>query len=167
MRRLLTSCFGLGWLPVAPGTWGSLPPAIVFGLMCYLRAPTVVTSIVMAALALAGSVICVKCASGVIEATGKTDPREVVADEFAGQAVTFLAVPFLATDVISNSRIWTIVVLGFLLFRFFDIVKPFPIYRIQKLPKGWGILADDLLAGVYAGIVLQICISLWIGGQSG
>ena len=160
MRRLLASCFGLGWLPVAPGTWGSLPPAIVFGLMCYLRAPTVVTS--MAALALAGSVICVKCASDVIAATGKADPGEVVADEFAGQAVTFIAVGTAPTG-----QILATVVLGFLLFRFFDIVKPFPIYRIQKLPKGWGILADDLLAGVYAWIVLQICISLWIGGQSG
>ena len=159
MRRLAASCFGLGWLPVAPGTWGSLPPAIVFGLMCYLRAPSVVTSIVMAALALIGSVVCVKCASDVIAATGKTDPGEVVADEFAGQAVTFIAIGTAPTG-----QVVAIVVLGFLLFRFFDIVKPFPIYRIQKLPKGWGILADDLLAGVYAAIVLQICISLWIGG---
>jgi len=159
MRRLLTSCFGLGRLPVAPGTWGSLPPAIVFGLMCYLRAPTVVTSIVMAALALIGSVVCVKCASDVIAATGKADPGEVVADEFAGQAITFIAIGTAPTG-----QILATVVLGFLLFRFFDIVKPFPIYRIQKLPKGWGILADDLVSGVYAAIVLRVCISLWIGG---
>ena len=156
MRRLLTSCFGLGWLPVAPGTWGSLPPVAVFVLMCHFSAPPMLISIVMAVLALAGSVICIKCAPVVIAATGKADPREVVADEFAGQSVTFLAIP-LFIGAVSASQIWTTAVLGFLLFRLFDIVKPWPIRKFEKLPKGWGVLADDLLAGVYAGIILLLC----------
>ena len=95
MKRLLASCFGLGWLPVAPGTWGSLPPTLAFALMCLLSTSAVIVSIVMAVLALAGSVLCVKFAPASITATGKTDPGEVVADEFAGQAVTFLTIPFL------------------------------------------------------------------------
>ena len=162
MKRLLTSCFGLGRLPVAPGTWGSLPPAIVFGLMCHFGALPVVISIVMAALALAGSVVCVRFAPAAIEATGKNDPGEVVADEFAGQAIVFMTCPFLALGATSTGQIWAIAAAGFVLFRAFDITKPWPIYKLEKLPKGWGILADDLLAGVFAWIVLQICIKLFI-----
>ena len=164
MKRLLTSCFGLGRLPLAPGTWGSLPVAIVFGLMSQMQAPAVIISIVMAALALAGSIICVRFAPAAIAATGKNDPGEVVADELAGQAVTFLAAPLLSPEILSIRQIWIITAGGFLLFRLFDIVKPPPIRRLEKLPEGWGILADDLLAGVYAAIVLQIIIRLWIGG---
>ena len=161
MNRLLTSCFGLGRLPVAPGTWGSLPAAVVFGLLSSLNVPDITISIVMAVLAVAGSVVCVKFAPAIIAATGKKDPGEVVADELAGQAVTFLAVPFLVESTISNTRIWGIALLGFLLFRLLDITKPWPIRRLEKLPEGWGVLADDLLAGVYATVVLCICIMLW------
>ena len=76
MKRMLTSCFGLGRLPVAPGTWGSLPVMIIFGLMCQLHLSEFSISIVMAALVVAGSVICVKFAPAVIEATGKTIPAK-------------------------------------------------------------------------------------------
>ena len=156
MKNLLTSCFGLGWLPVAPGTWGSLPPAIVFALLCESGVSVVLISVIMTALALGGSIVCVRLAPAVIAATGKTDPGEVVADEFAGQAITFL---FLGMAPAGN--IWVTALLGFFVFRLFDIIKPWPIRKLEKLPKGWGILADDLLAGVYAGIVLVICIKLW------
>ncbi len=160
MKRLLTSCFGLGRLPVAPGTWGSLLVAIIFGLMCqfHLSGPSI--SIVMAALALAGSVICVKFAPAAIAATGKNDPGEVVADELAGQAVTFLAIPFFIPVILTTGQICIITSGGFLLFRLFDIVKPWPIRKLEKLPEGWGVLADDLLAGVYAGIVLLLCYKI-------
>ena len=124
-------------------------------------------SIVMAVLALVASVICVKFAPAVIAATGKSDPREVVADEFAGQAVTFLATPFLFTNTISTSQIWATTVLGFFLFRLFDIFKPWPGRKLEKLSKGWGILADDLSAGVYSGIALLIFLKLWLGGSAG
>jgi phosphatidylglycerophosphatase A len=162
MKRMLTSCFGLGRLPLCPGTWGSLPPAAIFALMWHFEAPAILILIVMAALALAGSVICVKFAPAAIAATGKADPREVVADEFAGQAVTFLAIPFLITAAISTRQIFIITVLGFLLFRLLDIIKPWPIHKAEKLSKGWGILADDLLAGIYAAIVLLLCFWVWI-----
>ena len=164
MKRLLASCFGLGRLPVAPGTWGSLPPAAVFAVMWHFGASAGLISVIMAALTLAGSAVCVICAPVVIRATGKADPRAVVADEFAGQALTFLAIPFLATATISTKQIWLTAVLGFLLFRLFDIVKPWPIRKAEKLPEGWGVLADDLLAGVNAALVLLVCFRLWIAG---
>lgn len=164
MKRLLASCFGLGRLPVAPGTWGSLPPTIIFALMCHLGASALLISFVMAALTLGGCAICIKLAPAVIAATGNTDPREVVADEFAGQALTFLAIAFLAVVVASARQIWVITALGFGLFRLFDIAKPWPIRKLEKLPKGWGVLADDLMASVYAAIVLQVCVRLWIIG---
>ncbi len=157
MKRLAASCFGLGRLPVAPGTWGSLPPVIVFGLMCHFGASPVLVSIVMAALALAGSVVCVKFAPAAITATGKSDPGEVVADELAGQAITFLVGPFLAMGAAPSGQVWVTAGAGFVLFRIFDIAKPWPIHKLEKLPEGWGILADDLMAGVCAAVGLLVC----------
>ena len=174
MKRLLTSCFGLGWLPLAPGSWGSLPPTIIFALMGVLwhglparensakMAEPLSISIVMAALVLAGSVICVRFAPAVIAATGENDPGEIVADEIAGQSATFLTIGFLAIETFSTRQILGTAVLGFLLFRALDTIKPWPIRKLEKLPEGWGILADDLMAGVYAGIILLLCLRLWI-----
>jgi len=120
--------------------------------------------IVMAVLALLGSFVCVRFAPVVIAATGKSDPGEIVADELAGQAVAFLAVAFLFGGSVSVSQIWITTGLGFLLFRLFDIVKPWPIHKLEKLPEGWGILADDILAGVFAAVILSVCFKLWIAG---
>jgi phosphatidylglycerophosphatase A len=113
----------------------------------------------MLVLTLAGSIVCVGCAPAVIALTGKSDPREVVADEFAGQALTFIAI-----GAVPTGRIWVVGLLGFVLFRLFDIVKPWPIRKLEKLPAGWGILADDLMAGVYAGVLLLISLRLWLPG---
>lgn len=158
-KRLLTSCFGLGWLPIAPGTWGSLPPTAIFAGLCYFGVSPLTVSIVMLVLILAGSVICVKFAPASIDATGKIDPGEVVADELAGQAVTFV---YASAYVVGFNQILITAILGFLLFRVFDIIKPWPIRKLEKFPKGWGILADDLLAGVYAAIILHICLRFWV-----
>jgi len=155
MKRLLASCFGLGWLPVAPGTWGSIPPVVIFALLNCFGASAVSISIVMVVLVLVGSIVCVKFASASMAATGKTDPREVVADEFAGQAATYI---IIAAGTIPAGQIWAAAILGFLFFRLFDIAKPWPIRKLEKLPGGWGILADDLLAGIYAGIALLFCL---------
>ena len=161
MKRLLTSCFGLGWLPVAPGSWGSLPSAIIFGLACYFGGSTAILISLMIVLIIAGSFVCVKFSYVAVAATGNKDPNEVVADEIAGQALTFLAMPLLMTDV-SGGQIVSIAVLGYFLFRLFDTVKPWPSYRLEELPAGWGILADDLMAGVYAGIALFVSAKIWV-----
>jgi phosphatidylglycerophosphatase A len=162
MKRVLTSCFGLGRLPLAPGTWGSLPPVIIFGLMSWFGASPAMITYIMAALVLAGSVVCVQFAPAAIAATGKNDPREVVADEFAGQAVTFLFSPFLVMGTATHRQILITAFVGFVLFRLFDISKPWPIRKLEKYPAGWGILADDLLAGVFAWGILQIFIRFLI-----
>jgi phosphatidylglycerophosphatase A len=154
MKRLLTSCLGLGWLPVAPGTWGSLPPMIVFGVLGQWAVSPMVIGLVMLALTILGSVICVALAPGAIAATGNKDPGEVVADELAGQSVCYLVAPLIWSYAYSATQIWLLALAGFLLFRVFDIFKPWPARQLEGLPAGWGILADDLMAGAYAGIVL-------------
>ena len=110
MKRLLTSCFGLGLLPLAPGTWGSLPPAVIFAVMCYFDASALSISIVMACIIVSGSFVCVRFAPSVIAVTGKNDPGEVVADEVAGQAVTFL---FIISTVPAD-KVWIVALAGFL-----------------------------------------------------
>jgi phosphatidylglycerophosphatase A len=129
---------------------------MLFVLMCYFNLSAAAISIIMAVLALAGSIVCIKFAPAIAAALDETDPPEVVADEFSGQAVTFL---LIAAVPISN--IWVAGLLGFLLFRFFDILKPWPIRKLEKIPKGWGILLDDLLAGAYAGTASLVCLALW------
>jgi len=159
LPRLFTSCFGLGRLPVAPGTWGSIPAALLFGLLCHFHTPPVIVFIVMLAIAVDASTICIVFAQASVEATGKKDPPEVVTDELAGQALTFLAAPLLT----GGSFTWIFVLVGFVAFRVFDVLKPWPCRRLERLPGGFGILADDLMAGIYAAIVLQIYI-YYFGG---
>ena len=125
---------------------------IIFALLGLSGISALSISVAMAALVLVGSVVCVKFTPAIIVATGKPDPREVVADEFVGQAVTFI--PLVAAHA---GHIWTAAILGFLLFRAFDIAKPWPIRKLEKLPAGWGILADDVFAGIYAAIALLLC----------
>jgi phosphatidylglycerophosphatase A len=163
MKRLAASGFGLGWLPLAPGSWGSLPPAIIFALMSYFNVSSTVITIIMVVLTLAGSVICVKCAPASIAATGDADPPEVVADEIAGQAITFA----LAGAFVSGPIWWAPALGGFFLFRLLDVIKPCPARRLEKLPRGWGILADDLFAGLYAAIALVLCPKLWAQWSAG
>jgi undecaprenyl-diphosphatase len=126
---------------------------VIFALLASMGISNNYLLLVMLLLALAGSIVCVRFAPAAIARTGKNDPGEVVADEFAGQAVTFMFAGFIPINYICTTAI-----AGFLLFRVFDVFKPWPIRRLEKFPKGWGILADDLLAGVYAGIALFLCL---------
>ncbi|MBW8017275.1 MAG: phosphatidylglycerophosphatase A [Planctomycetes bacterium] len=157
MKRMLTSCFGLGFMPIASGTWGSMPPVIIFAGMCLLCTGYAVNAVLMIILAVLGSVVCVKFTPDIVKIAGKKDPGEIVADEFAGQSVTFIG-----AYASGYKEIAIVAVAGFLLFRLFDILKPWPIRKLEKLPDGWGVLADDLLAGVFAGIVLQIGLFVFI-----
>ena len=154
LKRMLLTGFGLGFLPVAPGTWGSLPPAIIFALMRYLELSAVLIAIVMVIFVLAGSFVCIRFSGGLATELGKKDPGQIVADEFAGQAVVFLILPVISSGIVVTA------IAGFLLFRLFDIIKPWPIKKLEKLPNGWGILCDDLLAGIYAMIVLNVFLFL-------
>jgi len=88
------------------------------------------------------------------ELLGDADPSAAIVDEIIGQLITFLFVPF--------SISWEFILAGFLLFRLFDIWKPYPIDSLQSLPGGIGVCADDILAGVYAGISLAIIYALFL-----
>jgi phosphatidylglycerophosphatase A len=151
LRRWISSCFGLGFLPVAPGTWGSLPIAVIFWILCAEGTCTAGINAVMAALIFVGATACVVYGPASIAATGKQDPSEVVMDEFAGQALTYLS--FFA---ISPHNAIFAAVLGFLLFRVLDVLKPWPVYLLEALPGGWGILADDLGAGVIGAVIFNL-----------
>jgi phosphatidylglycerophosphatase A len=157
-KRLFTSYLGLGWLPVAPGTWASLLPAIVFALLCYFGVRSIYISIILCVLALDAATICVWFSPAVVAELGNEDPREIVVDEVAGQAIAYLG-----AYAVGGREIFVTAAVGFGAFRLFDIFKPWPCRQLEKLPAGWGILADDLMAGVYAAAVLQICARLWIG----
>jgi phosphatidylglycerophosphatase A len=160
-KRWIVTCFGLGWLPKAPGSWGSLPPAVVFGLLMYAGAPVAATA-VLAAMLVVGCVTCVLYAPASIAAKGVDDPGEVVMDEFAAQALTFLVLPLLATRGLCGWESIVLAGVGFLAFRAIDIAKPWPIKKLERLPAGWGILADDLAAGVCSAILVFIVMKLLV-----
>ncbi|MCL5282353.1 MAG: phosphatidylglycerophosphatase A [Planctomycetes bacterium] len=161
-KRWIVTCFGLGWLPMAPGSWGSLPPALLFGLLMYAGVPAAATA-VMAVMLVVGCAACVLYAPASITAKGDDDPGEVVMDEFAGQALTFLILPLVATRGLCGWESIVLAGLGFLAFRAIDIAKPWPIRKLERLPAGWGILADDLAAGICSAIFVLIVMKLLVG----
>lgn len=91
-------------------------------------------------------------ASRSIELLGNSDASQAVIDEVIGQLTVFLFIPFTSS--------WLLIGAGFLLFRLFDIWKPYPIDYLQELPGGIGVCADDMLAGVYAGVCLSIIYAI-------
>lgn len=151
----LTSGLGLGRLPWAPVVWAALPPVVVYQVLGYLWPEA--NPYVMAGFLLAGSFICIKFAPAVILAKGKNDPEIVVVDATAGQALTMFIIAVLSPVEICNSM-----ALGFVLFLVFDFLKPPPCKFLRDtLRSGIGILADDLAAGVYAGVLAIALIRLF------
>jgi phosphatidylglycerophosphatase A len=137
----LATAFGAGYMPFAPGTWGSL-----VGLLLWAVLPS---SIVVQVAAIAILAVVGTWCGGVAERHfGKTDPAPVVIDEVAGMLITLLL----------NPVGWTGAIGAFLLFRLADVVKPFPANRLESLPGGLGVMADDAMAAVYANLALRACI---------
>ena len=156
LGKLIVTGLGTGYLPIAPGTWGSAAVCAIFLAATYLgNASPVLTNGLMLAVAVAASVACVALGGFAESAFGKIDPSQCTIDEWAGQAVALLLLPLGA-----DGRGWLACAAAFLAFRVFDIVKPPPAMGLQKLPRGWGILIDDLIAGVYANIVAQLFLRL-------
>lgn len=165
IRKLLLTGLGTGYLP-APGTWGSLLTCAVYLAVTYgLRASSSSLSpeglaagadVVMILLLLTAMAVCVGWGEFAERAFGKKDPQQVNVDEVAGQAVALLLVPI-------GPGAWGPAItaaIAFAAFRFFDILKPPPIRRLEKYPAGWGVLADDLMAGVYANLIAQVAVRL-------
>ncbi len=144
ITEIIASCFYIGYIPKAPGTYGSL-----FALLLISQFNILTQNIALIIFIIIGLIF-----STLMEKhTGENDDQRIVIDEFVGMLITF----YLVKPELSYLAI------GFILFRLYDIYKPYPIKKIQKLPSGWGIMLDDILAGVYARIVLQIIIFLEIG----
>ena len=141
---LLATWFGCGYFPWGPGTAGSLAGAlIVFLLHRYLHIGRETLLSMIAVLLLPG----IWAATQTARMVGKEDPGLVVVDEVLGQWVTYL-----------GAVTWnpTVFAAGFLLFRIFDIWKPWPVRKLEQLPEGTGIITDDLAAGVYGALILYI-----------
>ena len=138
---------GAGYFPIAPGTAGSLVGvAVVAGLgLLPLHRPAAIA--VLAASSMALFALGVWAAGEAEEFFGRADPSQVVVDEVVGQMLTFLLLPHAT---------WKWLVGGFLLFRAFDIVKPFPARQAERIPRGWGIMLDDVVAGLYGLAVLAV-----------
>lgn len=159
--------FGVGYMPIAPGTFGSMVGIVIYlGVVWFDASAEMylagygwkaaqVTSVVHAVVAAAFLLFClvgIWAAGRSVAFFGSKDPSQAVVDEVIGQLIVFLFVPF--------GLHWGYILAGFLLFRLFDIWKPYPIDDLQNLPAGIGICADDLLAGVYAGVCLAIAFAV-------
>ena len=145
MQVAIGTLFGVGYLPIAPGTWGSfftLP--LVYGAALLFP---------MYGIPVFCAVCCILSlmSAPAVEKKYGHDPSQFVMDECAGQSLVFI----LSGFTFSLSGDAFILAAGFLLFRFFDILKPLGVDKLQKLPGEIGILADDLLAGVYTFICLE------------
>lgn len=132
---------GAGYAPIAPGTAGSACGLLIWAV---LPAAAGVQALVLATMFAAG----VWSAGAAERHFGGTDPGPVVVDEVLGMLVTL----FL------NPVGWAGALVAFLLFRIFDIVKPYPADRLERLPGGLGVMADDLMAGVYANLSLRVLL---------
>ncbi|HEX7485166.1 MAG TPA: phosphatidylglycerophosphatase A, partial [Vicinamibacterales bacterium] len=139
---ILLATFGyVGHFPIAPGTAGSAAALLLYAALRLVGSPVVVDVAVILVLFAAG------CWAGTVAEAhyGRTDPGYVVLDEVIGTLLTLLFVPVT----------WVGVIVGFLLFRGFDIVKPFPARQCERLHGGLGIMSDDAVAGVYGNLALR------------
>jgi phosphatidylglycerophosphatase A len=165
---LAITTFGVGYLPLAPGTWGSIVGVLIYVFIAAGEANVTVSiitsghqsgNLTAAFFAINTVVFLLFCLIGVwasgrsCELFGDKDPSKAVVDEVIGQIVVFFFVPFGIS--------WPFILAGFILFRIFDIWKPYPINDLQSLPGGLGVCADDFLAGIYAGACLAIIYAVF------
>lgn len=141
LKNVATLWF-IGYLPFAPGTWGTLAGLVFIVLV---NPPIVLQFWIIAA----GLVIGIISSDAAEKIIGETDSRHIIIDEFVGFLIS----------VFSIRRTYGYLIAAFLLFRIFDILKPFPIRKLEKTVKGGaGIMADDVLAGIFVNIILQVWI---------
>lgn len=156
MRKWIITLGGAGLMPFAPGTWGSLVAAIWLYLLLWAVGPAAWALVSILGI-LFFSVLAVALGRWGVEHFGRKDPGPFVLDEAAGIFLTALLLPPSTGRKLALS-----VLLVFATFRVFDIVKLAPARQLEKLPEGWGILFDDLAAAVYANLVCQLVVRLWL-----
>ena len=145
----VTTVFGLGYVPVAPGTFGSAAGLVVWAL---LPASVVAQGVAIAVVLILGS----WTGAAAERHFGQCDPGPIVIDEVMGMLVTLYFIPVG----------WVGAIVGFFVFRAVDVVKPYPADRLERLPGGLGVMADDLMAAIYANLALRAVLALanWIIG---
>lgn len=162
---LAITTFGVGYLPLMPGTFGSAVGIVIYLSIASFFSPfrwsldlpfpefliALIHAVLLIALLLF-ALLGIWAAGRAMELLGNTDPPQAVVDEILGQLIVFLFIPFTTS--------WLLIASAFLLFRLFDIWKPYPIDSLQNLPAGIGVCADDILAGVYAGICLAVVYAI-------
>ena len=143
LSEWLATCFKIGHLPIAPGTWGSLAAVIGWWLWLQYLDPLVFIVLIITIFTIG-----VFATNIIIDHTGEKDPSRVVIDEMAGQWLGLLMLPDGMLYIAG----------AFILFRFLDILKPWPIRQLEQFPKGWGVMLDDMLAGLLTLCLIQ-CVS--------
>lgn len=145
--RLAATFFGAGRMRPGPGTWGSAAAVLIWAVVA--RAVGERSQwIVLAGLAVLAITVGIPAATRFARASQLKDPQSVVIDEVAGQWITLLFAPVS----------WKTLLAGFILFRAFDILKPPPVRQLERLPGGTGIVVDDVAAGLYALLVMQLVL---------
>jgi phosphatidylglycerophosphatase A len=145
LARLLATGFGSGHAPVAPGTAGSAVGLLLFWPLASLPVLGQIVACVV------GFVLGAYASTHLARELGRKDPGLAVVDEIVGMWVTLVGLPFGPTTALA----------GFVLFRVMDVVKPWPARDLERLPDGWGIMADDVAAGVYAHLALRVVLLVW------
>jgi phosphatidylglycerophosphatase A len=156
---LALSSLGLGFLRPAPGSWGSLPPVALCALLILSNQHSLITPALIILLVIS-CILCIAFGRYAESRFSRKDAAEVVIDETAGQSLTLLPLCIPALTPASTTAWLIALAAAFLLFRIFDTLKPPPARRLESLPHGWGVLADDLMAGVYAALTLTL--GLWL-----
>ena len=137
----IATCFKVGYLPLAPGTWGSIFAILVWWVLLK-DLDLLIFGIVIILFFFIGIIV----SNIIIDQNGGNDPSHIIIDELVGQ--------WLALWMLPDGSFYIIIV--FILFRFFDIIKPWPIRFMEQLPKGLGVMCDDLAAGLITLILTQI-----------
>jgi len=148
--------FGAGLGKPGPGTWGSVAAVLLWAAYAWLAQPTPQALLIALLAGIAASIaLGVPAATIAARESGRHDPQFVVIDEVAGQWIALLG----------SRADWRHALLALILFRLFDITKPFPARQLESLPRGWGIVFDDVAAGLYAlgvAYLLHLLLHRWI-----
>ncbi len=139
--RIISTFFGFGYFPFAPGTFGSVGGLLIYLLVAQSQA---LYQIATALILILGFAVCLK-AEKVFQ---MQDPPQVVIDEVAGMLISLMFLP----------KTWPVILCAFILFRGFDTIKIWPTDKLEKVPHGAGIMLDDVMAGVYTNIALQLSL---------
>ena len=150
--KTIATGFGSGYVPIAPGTAGAaLGCLLLVGYQYFIGHTTTNSFQINFLILIVLTTIIGAVSTHQLEPEWGEDPSKVVIDEIIGVWIALLLVPLT----------WLNILIGFILFRFFDIYKPLGIKKLEAIPNGWGVMLDDVLAGIYANIILQIY--LYIG----